>query len=93
MSCKDCGATRTEPCEFIGKGDSIQKAYWIMVEGDQPVHVVGIEEDGDLAFRFAVWPYEDPPEPEPGQEILCPECFDRRYPLEDDGGEDWTPSP
>lgn len=96
MSCADCKTTTPEPIEVGDEEDGVHQAYWFMVEGNSPVHAHGIEADGDLALRFAVWPYLEAPDPEPGQEILCPLCFDKRYPIEDEDPTDvdpWIPTP
>lgn len=81
MSCKDCGTVSPEPEEVGDEEDGKHLAYWFMVKDGEAAHLMGIEADGEPAFCFAIWPYMEPPETEPGEEILCPECFDKRYPV------------
>lgn len=80
MSCADCHTVSPEPVECAEADGPPILGYWFLVKEGDPVHA-GIEDDGALGFRFAVWPYLEHPEPEAGEEILCPECFDKRYPV------------
>lgn len=84
MACADCGTTSPEPFEAYGEGDKATTAYWFLVDPERPVEAVGIESDGDLAFRFRICKTLEHPVPEGEEEVLCADCFDRRYPLVQD---------
>jgi hypothetical protein len=87
MSCTDCQTANPEPFE-AGEGEGAVQAYWFLVCEEKPVEAIGVEADGELAFRFRVCDTLEHPIPADGEEVLCADCFDKRYPLEGESTKD-----
>lgn len=82
MPCADCFTTEPEPF------DTEQGvAYWFLIDSGSPTHM-GVKKSGDVEPIFAVSLSKSHLEPEEGQEVICCECFDKRYPppLSEDPG-------
>ncbi len=85
MPCSECNTDSPEPFDCYIESDSPEVGYWFMVAGGLHASLVGVSVDGDLVYRFLICHTKNHPEPDPDQEILCIECFDRLYPEFGDG--------
>lgn len=81
MPCADCLTYYPEPFEVTDEEGEVCNAFWLMVETSRPIEIVGVEADGRLAYRFLIFDTLAHPEPGPGEEILCVECYCKRYPI------------
>lgn len=85
MPCSNCGVKVPEQTDTWNTDDPNEKpipVYWFAVN-DGPVEM-GVEPSGEIGFRFRALESLEHPEPEEGQQILCGDCFESLFPLEDE---------
>lgn len=85
MSCSRCGTAKPEATDTWVSEDEFEPptpVYWFLVRDDQPAEPVGIEEGGDLAMRFRVCENLEHPDIEPGERVLCGDCFEDEFPFD-----------
>lgn len=52
MKCGHCFITDPEPFEcYNEKGETIS-GFWFVIERESPVELVGVEPNGEIAFRY-----------------------------------------
>lgn len=84
MPCADCFTKSPDTFQaFTEDGEEIT-GYWFMVHEDKAADVRGVMPDGEFAFAFQICATLKHPELRVGQEALCSECFDKRFPMDDE---------
>jgi hypothetical protein len=91
MSCSKCGTKNPEPTDTWQTESELEEptpVYWFLVSNGEPVEMAGIEEGGEIAFRFRACETLEHPIPEDGERVLCGECFSEEFPPTEDDDEE-----